>query len=181
MEKLAVIVPIPLLSHKDKVFWGVEDPENTKTRNRIIRNRKNAGLNPCNAFKIALESDGDIVFVIDDRRVDVDSTDPDTKLPLLPKSFKKLLKEGSGWKRILKPPSDLAFNVVSFSEEKLYKLGKKRLHLTSECGTAFYLLLDTLKLSEVTVCIPTMCEFNVKNAADQYCKTKVNIEITNLK
>src|SRR3989339_471068 len=132
MEKLAVIVPIPLLSHRNTVF----------------------------------------------RRVEID---PELKIPVLPRVFMLMLKEQAALDRILTPPRHLSFNKLCFSEDKLYNLGKHSKRLPSECGTAFYLLLETLQRKEIKVCIPTMCEVHVKNASAQYEKSNVSIQITNFK
>lgn len=161
MKKSISIVTIPIVYYHDSLYWGLYTLYTGKVRQKIRRHPA-GGRQIAEAFKNALENDGDILIIADDK-FNFEQRNGDE----LPSSneIKEFVMEcplpffEEEKDRILIPPEHLSFG-CAVSEKKLYAASRHTFGFPGECANEWSGIVEFLRNSgyeKVHAYIPKIC------------------------
>lgn len=170
MKKHLTIVTITLAYYHEILYWCLYTEHQGKIREDLL-NRPTGGKQIPFAFEKALEMDGDILIITDDKfgfeKKNNKGIPADEEIKSLlknqplPKTWLQKLEPNGGMSRIIVPPPHLACGAFSFSEKLLYTESKKDydLHM-GECANEWTFLVERLEkegYEKIHAFVPLVC------------------------
>ena len=162
------IITIPLVYYHEKIYWGLYTMYTGKVKNNL-RHQANAGKQIPFAFEEAIKRGNDIVIVVDDKfnQERMRNEDPlqnevfdFLQKETLPKPWLERINSLSILSKIVKPPEVLSCTKLTFSEKKLFTIGRKQHGLVGECACEWLEMLSWIKTQgyeSVEAYIPKVC------------------------